>query len=519
MNLNDDTESLSTNERRPKRKRLSSATIAGLLALSGCSQQAEQPAESAATPVSDQTSPAQPYNILMIAVDDLNNWPGAWRGMANTPNIDRLASQGSAFKNAHAVVPACNPSRVALMTGRRPEATGQYRNPGNFRELIGNANLETMPQFFAKQGYETVAAGKIFHKQRGKGKTPLVQSDDASWHRQAVLDIGTGGEKEYRDENGYGKWLEGDYNYDDKPINSYLGRFGIWGPTDIKTEETGDYSVAKYCSDYMQEKHDKPFFLACGLFRPHSAQVAPREYFDMYPLEDIETPPHPEADIQDLPEIAKYNFSSTFAKRVIATDNQWAQAVQGYKASTTFADDMIGVILDGLKGSPYEDNTIVVLWGDHGWQVGQKYRWEKFSLWHQGTNTPMIIKVPGMKAQVIEKPVSLLDIYPTIVKAANLDSVPEYLEGHDLEPLMKDPEASWSNAAVVTYEPNNHSVRREHWNLIQYSDGSIELYDHRNDEDEWHNLASDPQYKGVIDELKQWIPKESKACEEGQCVS
>lgn len=499
---------------KAKRRLLTSATVAGLLALAGCDSKTEAPEPAAPAVEADK-----PMNVLMIAVDDLNNWVGPLRGEAKTPNLDRLAAEGIHFNNAHATVPACNPSRVAIFTGRRPESTGQYRNPGNFRDMEGNDKLVTMPQLFRQNGYEAVAAGKIFHKQRGTGQEPLVQSDDISWNQQAVVDIGTGGEKEYRDENGNAKWMNGDLTYDDKPVNSYLGRFGIWGPTDIKTEETGDYAVAKFCSDYMQESHDKPFFLACGLFRPHSAQVAPQKYFDMYPLEEMETPPHPEADIQDLPKIAKYNFASTFAKKVINTGDQWRRAVQGYKASTTFADDMIGVILDGLEKSPYKDNTIVVLWGDHGWQIGQKYRWEKFSLWNQGTQTPFIIKVPGMEPQVVTDPVTLVDIYPTLVELTQVKNESVELDGYNLKPLMEDPNTNWEKPAVITYEPNNHSVRYKNWNFIQYSDGSVELYDHNKDPDEWTNLAGDPQYKAIIAKLKEAVPQYSRPCIKGQCES
>ena len=501
-----------------KRRLLTSATIAGLMTLAGCDAPTSTTESTTALPKAT-TQVEKPLNVLMIAVDDLNNWVGPLRGEANTPNLDRLASQGVHFSNAHAVVPACNPSRVAIFSGRRPESTGQYRNPGDFRDLEGNDKLVTMPQLFSQNGYESVAAGKLFHKQRGKDETPMEGSDDISWDYQAKVDIGTGGESEYRDENGNAKWMNGDLHYDDQSVNSYLAKFGIWGPTDIKTEETGDYDVATFCSDYMQKDHDKPFFLACGLFRPHSAQIAPRQYFDMYPLEEMKTPPHPEEDIQDLPDIAKYNFASTFAKKVINTDDQWLRAVQAYKASTTFADDMIGIILDGLEKSPYKDNTIVVLWGDHGWQIGQKYRWEKFSLWSQGTQTPFIIKVPGMPAQVVEKPVTLLDIYPTLVELTKVGNKTVELDGSNLLPLMKDPKTAWDKPAIVTYEPNNHSVHYDHWNFIQYSDGSIELYDGAKDPDEWHNIASDPNNAAIISKLKEFIPKYSRPCVPGQCQS
>ncbi|MCV9389293.1 sulfatase [Reichenbachiella ulvae] len=441
-----------------------------------------------------------PYNVLFIAIDDMNNWVGAMEGKAKTPNIDRLAGQGMLFSNAHCVVPACNASRVALMTGQRPETTGQYQNSGNFRNRPGGIDRVTIAQFLSQQGYETAAAGKIFHHPRGSGESADLLSDTASWDYQWVGNIGTEGRDQYLDENGFAKWHDGE-------IDGYLGKFAVWGTTPETKEETGDWKMSQFCAEFLQQKHDKPFFLAGGIFRPHAPLLAPQKYFDMYPLDAIELPEVPEDDMGDIPQIAKENFSTPMVK-AMREKGEWKKAVQAYLASMTFADDCVGNILDALDNSPYKDNTIVVLWSDHGWQLGHKWRWEKFSLWNQGTNAPLIIKYPGMEnpGKEVKQPVSYLSIYPTLLEILGVENdLP--LEGESLMPLMNQPDMQWEIPAVVTYPKGSIGVKLDQWNYIKYKDGSEELYDHLVDPREYKNLANDEQYASIMAKLSKFIPK------------
>jgi len=458
----------------------------------------------------------EPMNILMIAIDDMNNWVKAWGGQAITPNIDRLAAEGIQFQNAHCVVPACNPSRTALLTGLRPETTGQYENPNNFRDKPGGMDITTLPQFLQSMGYETVGAGKVFHKQRGTREEPMPMSDPVSWDYQWKGNIGTPGIQLFRDEEGNGAWLEGADSFEGLPIVGYIRKSDVWGPIDVPKEECGDWQMADFCADYLQQDHDKPFFLACGIFRPHSPQIAPREYFDLYPLDKIQLPDPPEEDMKDIPEIAKTNFSTGYA-RLLRAKGKWRIAVQAYLASMSFADDCVGHVLESLENSQYKDNTIVVFWSDHGWQLGHKDRWEKFTLWHQSTNAPMVIKTPQSKAAgICETPVSFLDIYPTVVDLLGYPQ-PEYLEGHSLTPLLEDVQYDWPWPAVICHyewphkvegpKHHHHSVEFKNWNYILYTDGSEELYDHRNDPIEFYNLAGDPSNRQLMDDLKKWIPE------------
>ncbi|MCM2679504.1 sulfatase [Echinimonas agarilytica] len=455
-------------------------------------------------------SAEKPYNVLMIAVDDLNNEVGAWGGKAITPNIDKLAAQGTQFQNGHAVVPACNPSRVAILTGKRPETTKQYTNAGNFRNIAGNEDMVTLPAYLQQQGYNSIAAGKVFHHPRGKHDEPNKYSDDRSWTHQAKVRTGTSGHGDYKDAKGNAKWLNGETQYNGKEFGRYLNQFAVWGPIDTPKEKTGDFETAQYCANFMNSpaSHEKPFFLSCGIFRPHSPQLAPREFFDLYPIEDIELPLDPHEDIQDLSNYAKRNFSSPMAEKIISQPEEWKRAIQAYLASTSFADAAIGVMLDALEASPHNDNTIVVLWGDHGWQWGQKLRWEKFSLWSKGTNTPFIIKAPGLAPVIVEDHVSLLDVWPTLMELMDL-STSEKLEGNSLVKLMKNPNAQWEKPAIITYNKGNNSVRYKQWNFIQYKTGGIELYDTSNDPGERTNLATSnaKQHTDIIMKLRAWIPK------------
>ena len=448
-------------------------------------------------------------NIVYIAVDDLNRWVGCLGGQAKTPNIDRLASQGMLFTNAHCVVPACNPSRVAIMTGLRPETTDQYINAGNFREKPGNANRITMPQYLRQHGYEAVAAGKIFHHPRGKAEEPHPFSDDISWNYQNKNNVGTTGHELYLDEYDQAKWLEGAMRKEGagKEGASYISKFGIWGVTPQKKEETADYQNAVFSAEYLSKPHEKPFFLACGIFRPHSPQLAPQEFFDMYPLESVKVHDLPEDDMLDIPEHIRKNFSTEFVGHVKAKD-QLQKAIQGYLASVSFADACIGKVLEGLENGPNKDNTVVVLWTDHGWQLGHKDRWEKFSLWDIATNTPLIIKHPkkNIASKRIDQPVSLLDLYPTMMDFVGLEK-PSDLEGVSLAPFIQDENYQRPEPAIITYEEGNQSVRKDGLNYIRYKNGTEEFYDHTKDKMEYNNIINDESYASKKEALKKCLDK------------
>lgn len=437
-------------------------------------------------------------NVLLITIDDMNIGPGEFDGMAITPNIDSLARVSIKFTNAHCVVPASNPSRTALFTGLRPETTGQYTNEGVFRDKRDNNKLITLPQYLQKYGYETVSAGKVYHHSRGNAEQADPYSDPQSWNIQPNSIVGIKGVKLYQNEKGLGKWHDGQYT-------GYLGKLGVWGPVPYTKEESNEYDNAKFCIDYLNEDHDKPFFLACGIFAPHAPHIAPQKYFDMYPIENIKLPEVPEHDMNDIPGIAKTNFSTSFMN-LIKEKNEWKKAVQGYLACMSFADDVIGDVLLALKNSKYKDNTIVILLTDNGFQLGHKDRWEKYSLWRMATNVPLIIKSPNQnKGQICNRAVSFLDIYPTLLDMLSIDK-PQFLEGHSIVEWLNNPNKERNIPAVITHEKGNISVVMDNWNYIRYKNGAEELYDRSKDKFEYNNLANKAEYRNIKDELSKFIP-------------
>lgn len=453
------------------------------------------------------TSAPKNFNLLFIAIDDMNNWIGANGGQALTPNIDTFAAKGINFTNAHCVTPACNPSRTALMTGQRPETTGQFENAGNFRNNPGGKDRITLGQFLQSKGYETVAAGKIFHNPAGRGVNPNLISDPISWNFQNKSETGIAGDKQYLDEKGQAKWLEGAFH---KELNtpkgaSYLSHSGVWGIANETKETSGDWKNARFCAEYLQKQHEKPFFLACGISRPHAPLIAPKAYFDMYPLDKIKMHELPDDDMDDIPKIAQTNFSSEFTA-LVRQKGQLKNAVQAYLACMSFADACVGEVLKSLENSPYRDNTIVVFWSDHGWQLGHKNRWEKYSLWRQATNAPFIMYVPNQKGGVCNEAVSYLDVFPTLLDLMKIEK-PSFLEGKSFTKQLKNPSKKRNTPAVISYPKGSHAIVLGDWHYIHYQDGSEELYNHKTDPNEWHNVANDPKNQGIIADLKKYIPK------------
>jgi choline-sulfatase len=424
-------------------------------------------------------------NVLFIAIDDLNDWIGCLGGHpdAKTPNLDRLAQRGTLFTNAHCSAPLCNASRASLMTGLMPSTTGIYTNQQPFRRVRPDA--VTLPMHFMEHGYTAVGGGKIYH-----GSFP----DPPSW--QAYFPSQT--------QNSPSDPMPPNPPLNGIPNTSHFD----WGPVDVADEEMGDWQVADWAIEELGKKHDKPFFHAVGIFRPHLPWYVPRKYFDMFPPEDVTLPNINENDLDDIPPVGVKIAKPDGDHKKVMESNNWRKAVSAYLASTAFADACVGRVLDALDRSPYADNTIIVLWTDHGWHLGEKLHWRKFSLWEEATHNVMMVVAPGVTRPGVRcaRPVTLLDIYPTLVELCGLRSK-EGLEGQSLVPLLKDAKATRERPALTTYKRGNHSVRTERWRYIRYIDGTEELYDHDNDELEWYNLAGNPKHTDLKAELARWMPK------------
>jgi len=431
----------------------------------------------------------QPYNIVFIAIDDLNDWTGFLGGhpQTQTPNMDKLASEGVVFEKAYCAAPVCNPSRAALLTGYRPSTTGIYGNEHFMRSSEVLQNARTLPQYFSDNGYFTTARGKIFHAANGKW------ADTVSWNQfvKTVGGYGTPQKQPGMMASGIPKG-EVDANFD-------------WGPTDAKFEETQDYLTAQWAAGQFEKDFDKPFFIGCGIFRPHLVWHVPQQFYDKFPEDKMILPEVNESDYDDIPASALKPDRNYFATKKYGKQQA---AIQAYLACINYADACVGVVLDALSKSKYADNTIVILWGDHGWHLGEKLRYKKFTLWEEACRMPLIIKVPGItKGQSrCTSPVSLLDLYPTLVELCGLPANPAN-EGKSIVPLLKNSALVWDIPVVTTMGYNRHSVRNSKWRYTRYDDGAEELYNHETDPMEWTNLAKNQEYVKVKTELAVYLPK------------
>lgn len=414
-----------------------------------------------------EKQPQKP-NVLMICVDDLNDWLGATGGHPNaiTPNMDKLASQGMLFTNAHCQAPICGPSRASIMTGLRPSTTGIYGQINDQDIRLASpitSDITFLPNYFGQNGYHTMGIGKIFH-----GHAPEGTFDES------------GGRVK-----GFGPKPPKSFHWDKK------GTSTDWGAFPERDEEMPDYQSAKWAADRLNRKYDKPFFLTVGFLRPHVPWHVPQKWFDMHPIEGIVTPPYNKNDFDDIPEISQKIHTMPMMPTTdwAIESGEWKNIVQAYLACVTFVDYYIGEVLTALENSEYAENTIVILWSDHGYRLGEKGSFAKHALWNEATNAPMIIKAPGIKSgQVSASPVELLDIYPTLLDLCSLPAN-ERNEGKSLKPLLQNTGYGQENYAITTYGKNNHAVVTEGFRYIQFYEGSEELYDHSNDPNEWNNLA------------------------------
>jgi arylsulfatase A-like enzyme len=428
---------------------------------------------------STTSSPPSRPNVLFIAIDDLNDWTGFLGGhpQARTPHLDALAKRGMIFTRAYCAAPACNPSRTALLTGVMPATSGVYHNNNPWRPQL--PQVVTLFQQFRQHGYKVFGGGKLFH-----GPFNDLVSWNLYWARP------------------------GDPLPPNRPLNGIANAAQFdWGPLDVEDAAMGDARLTDWAISFLNQQHDRPFFLAVGYIRPHLPWYVPRPYFDQFPLSEIILPQVKEDDLDDVPPLGRKmaNPQGDHA-RVLATNN-WHRAVQGYLASIAFVDQQVGRLLEAFEASPWKENTIVVLWGDHGWHLGQKQHWRKFALWEEATRVPLILVVPGITrpGSTCGRTVSLVDLYPTLCELCDVP-VPAHVEGRSLVPLLRNPETLWDRPVVTTHGYMNHAVRSERYRYIRYSDGSEELYDHEKDPWEWTNLANDPNYQRVKEELAKWLP-------------
>ena len=474
----------------------------------------------------DSVKQKQP-NVLFIAIDDLNDWTGSLGGNKQviTPNLDKLASLGTQFTNAHASMAVCVASRNSLLSGLHPTTTGWYSLVEDHDAMVASyenvmGDKQMLPALFKSNGYSTYCAGKIFHK----GATDYPFLMNALWddvlpeYKEKLRPIdyergeGYGGYKFYPFPKN-GSQLKRFYGDKLKDNHSLCG-----GPLDEEDMPEGkmyDEFIAEYAINKLQEDHAKPFFLSVGFVRPHVPYTAPRKYFEMYDKDKVKVPEVPVDEMKDIPLMGKsiaYNYGVSNMGDYQAVkgmgDDYLRHLVHSYLACVSFVDDQLGRVLNALEQSKYANNTIIVLWSDHGQSFGEKMNFRKMNLWEETTRVPFLILTPDIKTsgKDCSKPVSLLDIYPTLVDLCNLPKQ-EHLEGHSLKKLIQNPETDWPYPVVSSWRYKNYAIRSQDYRYIQYRDGSEELYDHAEDPGEHINLASNEAYESIIEDHKKWIPK------------
>ncbi|MBM3837069.1 MAG: sulfatase [Verrucomicrobia bacterium] len=441
-------------------------------------------------------APRQP-NVLFIAVDDMNNDLGCYGHlMVKSPNIDRLARMGVKFDRAYCQFPLCSPSRSSLMTGLRPSQTRVFNLQYHFR--TGLPDVVTLSQLFKNNGYFAARVGKIYHY-GNPGQIGTSGLDDPPSWSQVINPAGR------------------DKTVIETNILNYTPKRGLGSAmcylpdAEGRDEDHTDGKVALETIKLLEAHRDKPFFIATGFYKPHTPYVAPKKYFDLYPLDSIKLPAIPADEQARAPKPAL--ASNAPWPYFGVTEDQARECKRAYYATISFVDAQIGKVLEAMDRLQLWDNTIVVFWSDHGYHLGEHGLWMKQSLFEESARVPLIIVAPGTKARGKTSPrvVEFVDLYPTLADLAEL-TPPANLAGASLRPLLNNPIRRWNRPAFTQVQRGQfpgYSVRTERWRYIEWDDGAkgTQLYDHRTDPRELNNLAANPKYAKTVAEMKALIKR------------
>ncbi|HKQ78883.1 MAG TPA: sulfatase [Blastocatellia bacterium] len=450
---------------------------------------ASQPARSAGKP-----------NVLFIAADDLNNDLGCYgHPMVKSPNIDRLAARGVRFDRAYNQFPLCSPSRASLMTGLRPDTTQVYDLQKHFRSVL--PDVVTLSQLFQRNGYVAARVGKIYHY-GNPGQIGTDGLDDPKSWNHVVNPRGVDKDEETVLTN----------HTPNRGLGSSLSLYA----SPAADEEHTDGKVASETIKLLEQSEGQPFFIAAGFYRPHCPYIAPKKYFDLYPIEKIAAPHFSADELSNIPQAALWTNPPHFGAGAQAQ----REAIQAYYASISFLDANVGRLLDALDRLRLTDNTLIVFWSDHGYLLGQRGQWMKQSLFEGSARNPLIIAGPGVaKGGASRRTVELVDLYPTLADLCGLAEAPKNLAGRSLRPLLKNPNAKWDKAAITQVQRGagqdafmGYSVRNERWRYTEWDKGKrgVELYDEANDPRETRNLANDPKYAKIAAAMKKLLPQAAR---------
>jgi iduronate 2-sulfatase len=435
-------------------------------------------------------------NILFIACDDLNTTLGCYgHPQVRTPNIDRLAARGVRFDRAYCQFPLCNPSRTSLLGGVRPDTSGIYENATPLRKVL--PDIVTLPQLFKNSGAFVARIGKMYHYGVPGQIGTSGLDDEPSWTE--VI-------------NPRGRDKDDEADVINFTPQRGLGSSLAWMEAKGEDAEQTDGKVAAETIRLLEAHKDKSFFIAAGFYRPHVPDIATKQYFDLYPLEQMTLPVEPAGHLTNVPPVALHPEPLNYG----LDEAKLKQFKRAYLASVSFVDAQVGKVLDALDRLGLADKTIVVFWGDHGWCLGEHGQWQKTLLFEESARVPLIIATPDRKkGGVSPRTVELLDLYPTLADLCGLEA-PGTVEGKSLRPLLKNPKAKWTKPAITQQTRNlqrrqimGYSVRTEHWRYTEWDGGGAgtELYDHDADPREWNNLANNPGSAKQVADLKKLLPK------------
>ncbi len=467
-------------------------------------------------------------NVLFIAIDDMNDWVGCLGGHPQTltPHIDALAKRGILFTNAHCAATACNPSRAAIFSGRRADFTGVWSNDSD-QLLKQHPDMLVIPRAFQRAGYATLGTGKMMHG-AGKDNVKIFEQSFSPEQRWSPF---TAQEVRYTAEELPSKGTEDPRHVvtrqdrqtvvlplnrlpSDRKAETDDGESFDWGPLKVPDADMGDTQITNWAIEQLRRDSDKPVFLGVGYYRPHIPLFAPAKYFEPFPLASIELPHYSNDDLDDLSPIGKQwalDAITAGSHQTVIDHDQWQAAVQAYLACAHYVDHEIGRLIAALDSSGISGNTWIVLWTDHGWHLGEKQHWGKWTGWERSTRVPLVIVPPKSIAAdyaraglTCPQPVSLIDLYPTLCEVCSVNG-PEHLDGVSLVPLLRDPQLVTDRVVHTAFDKGNHSMRSNRWRYIRYADASEELYDHAMDPHEWRNLALDATYATTLKEFRNRI--------------
>lgn len=429
-------------------------------------------------------------NVIMVVLDDMKNFEVRETEKIKTPNIDKLRSQSVTFSLANCSAPLCMPSRASFFTGIYPHRSGAYTNggdPWNGSEVLKQA--ETLPELFKRSGYYTFGRGKIYHALMEKGRL------ERNFDNRPIF------------EGGFGPFPDKEHRVFSEKDN-FVNFWGVQAFPDSLFPDVINTSAA---IDFLKQKHNSPFFMALGLYRPHSPFTAPQRFFDMYDVGKIETPKGYLAnDLDDVPYFGKSLLDPFGRFKVTGANNvdQWKHFIHGYFACASFADWNIGRLLDAVKQSGCAENTIVIVLSDNGFHLGIKNHWEKNTMWDTSALVPLIIQIPALKSKgaTVGSPVGLIDLYPTLVDLCHLKNPKQVLDGISLRPFLEKQGYNWDRPTLTSLGENLISIRSQKYRYIQYSDGTAELYDTEIDPFEWNNLINKTELSSVVKKLQKSIP-------------